>query len=199
MKKITLLLSVLCFSFMFSQKEELYQEVYFPVKYVLKSSKDTIKTKVLNVGIYTNEEFSPATYIRQMTVLDPSGKRIKVSENDIRYMEITDLKKLKRKFVDGKSVFSKDTGLLQMMYRGKKTAWYRKSFYSGSIYTYKTNDTDYLLFRKDKSITELHFRLPGAIYQLKEKFNNYPDVSALIDNIVEDIDLVKVLKLYDQK
>ncbi|MCS3531304.1 hypothetical protein [Chryseobacterium sp. JUb7] len=199
MKKITLLLSVLCFSFMFSQKEELYQEVFFPVKYVLKSSKDTIKTKVLNVGIYTNEEFSPATYIRQMTVLDPSGKRIKVSENDIRYMEITDLKKVKRKFVDGKSVFSKDTGLLQMMYRGKKTAWYRKSFYSGSIYTYKTNDTDYLLFRKDKSITELHFRLPGAIYQLKEKFNNYPDVSALIDNIVEDIDLVKVLKLYDQK
>lgn len=199
MKKITLLLSVFCFGFLFSQKEELYQEVYFPVKYVLKSSKDTVKTKVLNVGMYTNEEFSPATYLRQMTVLDSAGKKIKVPENDIRYMEITDLKKVKRKFAEAKPVFSKDAGLIQVMYSGRKTAWYRKSYYSGPIYTYKTKDTDYLLFHKDKSITELHFRLPGAIFQLKEKFNNYPDLSAMINNIVDDKDLVKILRLYDQK
>ncbi len=199
MKKMSLLLRIFCFSLLFSQKEQLYQEVYFPVKYVLKSSKDTIKTKVLNIGMYANEEFSPATYLKQMTVLDESGERVKVSENDIRYMEITDLKKVKRKFVDGKSVFSKDVGLLQIIYSGKKTAWYRKSIYSGPIYTYKTNDTDYLIFHKDKNITELHFNLPGAVAQLKEKFYNYPDIISLLDTMVEDTDLIKILKLYDRK
>ncbi|SEW04895.1 hypothetical protein SAMN05421841_0792 [Chryseobacterium wanjuense] len=199
MKKITLLLLILCFNALFSQKEEMFKETYFPVKYVLKSSKDTIKTKILNIGFYSNEEFSPATYIKQMTVLDPSGNKVKVPENNILYLEIVDLKKVKRKFVDAKSIISKDLGLVQIIYSGKKTDWYRKSSYSGSIYTYKTDDVDYLKFHKDKSMMEIHFDIPGAKYQIKEKFYNYPDLALLIDNMVEDTDLLKVLKLYDKK
>ena len=198
MKKTILLLAFMCFNLLFSQEDPL-QEVYFPVKYVLKNSKDTIKTKVLNIGFYSNDEFSPATYIKQITVLDTSGKKAKISENDIRYMEITDLKKVKRKFINAASVFPKDMGLLQVMYSGRKTVWYRKSVYSGPIYTYKTDDTDYLIFRKDKSVTEIHFNIPGVKSQLLERFNNYPDISALIDNMVEYTDLLKILKLYDQK
>jgi len=198
MKNTILLLALVCFNLLFSQKDK-NQEIYFPVKYVLKSSKDTIKTKVLNVGLYKNEEFSPATYIKQMTVLGPSGKNIKVNEDDIKYLEIVDLERVKRRFINDQSIFSKDVGLLQIMYNGKKTAWYRKSSYSGPIYTYKTDNTEYLLFRKDKSITEMHFKIPGSILVLKEKFSNYPDLSALVDNVVEDADVVKILKLYDQK
>lgn len=199
MKKITLLLLILCFNALFSQKEEMFKETYFPVKYVLKSSKDTIKTKILNIGFYSNEEFSPATYIKQMTVLDPSGNKVKVPENNILYLEIVDLEKVKRKFVDAKSIISKDLGLVQIIYSGKKTDWYRKSSYSGPIYTYKTDDVDYLKFHKDKSMMEIHFDIPGAKYQIKEKFYNYPDLALLIDNMVEDTDLLKVLKLYDKK
>lgn len=199
MKKITLLLSVICFSLLFSQKEHnKFNEAYFPVKYLLKNSKDTVKTKILNIGIYDDQEFSPATYLKQITVLDPSGKKLKVNENDIKYMEITDLKKVKRRFVNSK-VVSKDQGLLQVMFEGKKTAWYRRSYYSGSIYTYKTKDIDYLMFRKDKSITEIYFKMPGSKELLKEKFRAYPDITALIDVMFEDTDLLKILKLYDRK
>jgi hypothetical protein len=199
MKNTVLLLALVCFNVLFSQQEDKNQEIYFPVKYVLKSSKDTIKTKVLNVGLYRNEEFSPATYIRQMTVLDPSGKKIKVKENDIKYMEIIDLEKVKRRFINDQSIFSKDIGLLEVMYNGKKTEWYRKSSYSGPIYTYKTDNTEYLLFRKDRSVIEMHFKIRGSILALKDKFNNYPDLSALVDDVTVDADVVKILRLYDQK
>ncbi|WP_415328062.1 hypothetical protein [Chryseobacterium sp. MMS23-Vi53] len=199
MKKIVLLLTISFCNLLFAQKEELYNEVYFPVKYILKNSKDTINTKVLNIGYYTNEEFSPATYIKQMTVLDPSGKKLKVAENSIQYMEITDLKNIKRTFVDAKPIISKDLGLLQEMYNGKKTIWYRKSNYSGSIYTYKTDDTDYLIFRKDKSTTQIHFKMPGTVALLKEKFNYDFTISAQLDMMAEETDLLKILKLYDKK
>lgn len=201
MKKSILLLALVCSGFLFSQKanKDKTQEIYFPIKYVLKNSKDTIKTKVLNIGFYTNEEFSPATYIKQMTVLDPSGKKIKVNEDDVQYMEIIDLNKVERKFINGKSIFSKDLGLLQVKYNGKKTAWYRKSSYSGPIYTYETNDTDYVLFRKDKSVIEMHLKMRGSITQLKEKLIGYPDLSALVDVVIEDKDILNILKLYDKK
>ncbi|MFC3158582.1 hypothetical protein SAMN05443633_11739 [Chryseobacterium arachidis] len=199
MKKIGLLLSAFYCSLLFAQKEELYNEVYFPIKYVLKNSPDTIKTKVLNTGFYTNEEFSPATYIKRMTILDPSGKKMKVYENDIQYMEITDLKKVKRKFIDGKTALSKDVGLLQVMFSGKKVSWYKKSIYSGPIYTYKTNDTEYLMFHKEKNITELHLKMPGTVAILKEKFYGYPDILSLLDTLFEEKDLLKILQLYDRK
>ncbi|SIQ59581.1 hypothetical protein SAMN05880574_11769 [Chryseobacterium sp. RU37D] len=174
-------------------------EVYFPVKYVLKNSKDTIKTKVLNTGLYSDEEFSAATYIRQMTILDASGKKAKVLENDISYMEITDSKNHKIRFIDSKSVLSKDIGLLQIMFKGKKSEWYRNNFYTGPIYTYKTDHKDYLLLHKDKSITEIYFKAPGVRPLLKEKFGSYPDLVTLIDLMAEDTDLLKILKKYESK
>lgn len=194
MKNINLLLFFLCFNFLFSQKE-----TYFPAKYVLKNSKDTVKTKILNIGLYDNDEFSPATYIRQITVLDPSGKKLKVNENDIKYLEIKDLKNVKRTFVHSKSALSKDSGLLQVMYSGNKTQWYRKSFYNGPIYTYETKNTDYLIMRNNKNINEIYFRAPGARAQLKEIFGAYPDLALLIDAMVEDKDLIKILERYDKK
>jgi len=199
MKKMILLLSIVCSGFLFSQKEEMFKETYFPVKYVLKNSKDTIKTKVLNIGFYDNSVFSPATYIREMTVLDPSSKKVKINETDVKYLEIRDLKKVRRRFVSSKSILSKDTGLLQVMYNGNKTAWYRRSFYTGPIYTYETQNIEYLILRKDKSITEISFKAPGLKPLLKEKLGNSPDISALIDVMADDNDLVQILKLYDKK
>ncbi|WP_027380671.1 hypothetical protein [Chryseobacterium daeguense] len=198
MKKITSFLLVLCFGLLFSQKENPLQETYFPVKYILKNSTDTIKSRVLNLGIYTDEEFSPDTYIRQMTVLN-AGKKTKVYEKDIQYMEITDNKKNIRKFVDSKAILSKDLGLLQVMFTGKKTTWYRLNSYSGRIYTYKTSETDYLKDNQSKSITEIHFKLPGAKALLKEKMGRYADISQSIDYMADDEDFLKVLKLYDKK
>ncbi|MFN1215707.1 hypothetical protein ACKW6Q_01860 [Chryseobacterium kwangjuense] len=199
MKKTIVLLLSLCFSFLFSQKEKMFKETYFPAKYVLKNSKDTIKTKILNIGLYDNDEFSPATYIRQITVLDPSDKKIKVEENDIQYLEMKDLKNVRRRFVNARSVLSKESGLLQVMYSGHKTQWYRKSFYTGPIYTYETKNRDYLIMRKDKIITEIFFKAPGVKPQLKELFGAYSDLSSMIDLMAEDSDLVKILERYDKK
>lgn len=198
MKRIFLSIIFLCFNLVFSQHTRKYNEVYFPAKYLLKNSKDTIKTKILNIGMYDDQEFSPATYLKHITVLDPSGKRLKVNENDIRYLEITDHNKMKRKFT-GSEVVSKDQGLLQVLYNGKKTAWYRRSYYSGPVYTYYTKDVDYLVFKNDNTITEIYFKLPGAQQQLKEKFRAYPDLTASIDMMFKDADLVKILKMYDKK
>lgn len=184
---------------MFSQKETGCNEIYFPVKYVLKGSKDTVKTKILNIGEYTNEEFSPAAYLRQITILDPSGNKVKIPENNIRYMEITDLNKAGRIFTDAKPVLPRETGLLQIMYSGKKTVWYRKSAYSGPIYTNRINHTEYLLFRKDRKIKELHFNIPGDLAQLKDPFNNHPDLLLMLNTVFQDSDLIRILRLYDKK
>jgi len=199
MKKINLLLLSLCFNFLFSQKEAMFKETFFPVKYVLKKSKDTVKTKVLNVGLYDNSEFSPGTYIRQMTVLDPSDKKIRINESDIKFLEIRDLKKVRRRFVSSQSVLSKDTGLLQIMYNGSKVAWYRKSFYKGPIYTYQTNNIEYLIIKKNNDITEMSFKAPGLKPLLKEKLAVSPDLSLKIDEMADDDDLVQILRLYDKK
>ncbi|WP_326984433.1 hypothetical protein VUJ46_07825 [Chryseobacterium sp. MYb264] len=177
----------------------MFKEIYFPVKYVLKNSKDTVKTKVLNVGLYDNSEFSPGTYIRQMTVLEPSGKKQRINENDIKFLEIRDLKKVRRRFVNSKSVLSKEAGLLQVMFNGNKAAWYRKSFYTGPIYTYETQNIDYLIIRKNKDLTEISFKAPGLKPLLKEKLGTSPDISALIDTMADENDLVNILKLYDKK
>ncbi|CAA7387396.1 hypothetical protein [Chryseobacterium fistulae] len=199
MKKNTFLFLFFCFSFLFSQeKSNKYTENYFPIKYILKKSKDTVKTKVQNVGIDSNKGFSPITYIHNMYVLNSSGDKIKIAEDSIQYMQITDLKNVKRRFISSASILSKDIGLLEIMYKGK-ISWYRNNYYKGPIYTAKISKRDFLLDHKSKTITEIGFMSPGVRDQLKEIFSMYPDLTSMVDSMVVDTDLLKILRLYDRK
>ncbi|MDH6254397.1 hypothetical protein M2347_004124 [Chryseobacterium sp. H1D6B] len=195
MKKIPFLLGLFCFISVFSQNEFKYRENHFPIKYVLKNSSDTIKTRVQNVGIFSNKKFSAATYINNIYVLDSLGHKTAVPESNIHYMEITDLKNETRKFISSSSFLTKDIGLLEIKYEGKIT-WYRDWYYGGANIT----KFDFIIdFINKKVIKETGFFTPSLKDELKEKFAAYPDLLLLINSWKKDEDLMKILKIYDEK
>ncbi|MET3536155.1 hypothetical protein [Chryseobacterium limigenitum] len=198
MKRLIFLISFLCFNLFFSQKQFKYKDTHFPIKYILKNSTDTIRTRVQNMGLYTNKKFSSATYINNMYVIDSLGNKTKVPEQDIAYMEITDLQNVKRKIISSSTVFSKDFGLLETIYEGNKTAYYRSANYSVSIYSPMIIYSDYLIFKTDKSIVELGSAGRFKI-KMKQKFSAYPDILLLIDSWKYDNDLIKILDRYERK
>ena len=199
MKKIIILLVIFSFIFGFSQNQFHYKDNHFPIKYVLKNSKDTISTRVQNIGIFSNKKFSPATYLINLNVIDSLGNKTKMSETDIDYMEITDLQNVKRKFTSSNKLhLTKDFGVIEIMYKGK-ISWYRDYFYEGFV-THKMNKSDFFIDEKDGKLTgESGFFTPGIKNNLKEKLKAYPDLVALIDKSRKDEDLLKVLDLYDKK
>ena len=200
MKKITFLFSLLCFVSVFSQKQFQYKENHFPVKYVLKNSTDTIKTRVQNIGIFTNKKFSAATYIKQVNMLDSLGNKNVISEFDIDYMEVTDPQNVIRKFTSSTSLHlaKNDFGLIEIVYHGK-ISWYRDYFYVGLV-GYKMNKVDFLIDKKDGKLTnESGFFNPSIKNNLKEKLKDYPELLASIDKSKKDEDLIKVLELYNNK
>jgi hypothetical protein len=46
---------------------------YFPVKYVLKTSNDTITTRIRNVGKFSNTKYYFATILFKMKMRDANG------------------------------------------------------------------------------------------------------------------------------
>lgn len=199
MKKLIFLVSFFCFNLIFSQKQFEYKDRHFPVKYILKNSSDTIRTRVQNTGLFTNKKFSHATYINNMYVVDSLGNKTRVAEQDIDYMEITDLQNVTRKIISSSSVFSKDFGLLEIIYEGNKTAYYRSATYGGlSPYSPTLIYLDYLLIKDDKSIVELGSAGRFKI-RMKQKFSNYPDILLLIDSWKYDSDLIRILERYEKK
>ncbi|AZA90194.1 Uncharacterised protein [Chryseobacterium nakagawai] len=200
MKKITFLFSLFCFISVFSQNHFQYKENHFPVKYVLKNSTDTIKTRVQNIGIFTNKKFSPATYIKQVNMLDSLGNKTVISEFDIDYMEVTDPQNVVRKFTSSTSLrlTKYDFGLIEILFQGK-LSWYRDYFYIG-LTGYKMNKTDFLINKADgKVINESGFFNPGIKNNLKEKLQDHQDLVRLVDKSKKDEDIIKVLELYNNQ
>lgn len=194
------LFSLLCFTIVFSQKQFQYKENHFPVKYVLKNSTDTIRTRVQNIGIFTNKKFSAATYIKQVNMLDSLGNKTVISEFDIDYMEVIDPQNVVRRFASSTSLHlaKNDFGLIEILYQGKMS-WYRDYFYVGMV-GYKMNKVDFLIDKEDgKLINESGFFSPSIKNSLKEKLKDYPELLVGVDKSKKDEDLIKVLERYNGK
>ncbi len=194
MKKIIFLLLFVCFSFSFSQNKD--DKRYFPVEYILKTSSDTIKTKIRNVGKFSNTKYYVATVLLKMKMRDSSGSETWVEPKDVEYIKITDENNTTHEYYAsaGKMVF--DNGFVEILYEGKNMNWYR-FFPHGGL---KFVGTDFLIDgRNRKIINESGFFNPSLKNSLKVRFAAYPDLLAMIDSWKTDDDLLKILELYDKK
>jgi len=90
--KIILLFSLLSI-LIFCQEKEI--KGFFPAQYILKSSNDTIKAKVRNVGKFTNKKYYFATVLFKMKMKDEQGNETWIEPNDLKYIKITDENNLK--------------------------------------------------------------------------------------------------------
>ncbi|MFC3158584.1 hypothetical protein ACFOEQ_08600 [Chryseobacterium arachidis] len=71
MKKTAFLLLFFCFGFLFSQQKD--DKRYFPAEYILKTSSDTIRTRIRNVGKFSNTKYYIATIMFKMKMRDDNG------------------------------------------------------------------------------------------------------------------------------
>ncbi|MCF2218501.1 hypothetical protein H9Q08_04205 [Chryseobacterium sp. PS-8] len=194
MKKIIFLLLFVCFSFSFSQNKD--DKRYFPVEYILKTSSDTIKTKIRNVGKFSNTKYYVATVLFKMKMRDSSGSETWVEPKDVEYIKITDENNTIHEYYAsaGKMVF--DNGFVEILYEGKNMNWYRFFSHGGLKFV----GTDFLIDgRNRKIINESGFFNPSLKNSLKVRFAAYPDLLAMIDSWKTDDDLLKILQLYDKK
>ncbi|MEN4761055.1 MULTISPECIES: hypothetical protein [unclassified Chryseobacterium] len=136
MKKILILSSLVCFIFSYSQESSFkYKDRHFPARYVLKGSNDTIKTRVLNIGVFSNKKYHAATYVGSVLTISEKGERKRIKESDIAYMEIEDLDGVKRELISSVPILGKDVGLLEIFDDGEKTGYidYFRSSLSGPL------------------------------------------------------------------
>ncbi|KQS91964.1 hypothetical protein [Chryseobacterium sp. Leaf394] len=123
MKKVISLVCLLFFILSYSQKTFKYKDRHFPARYVLVGRKDTISTRVQNIGYVTHKKFYAETYVGSILTISESGEKQRVQESDIQYMEIIDLEGVKRKLFSSQLILGKNVGLLQKYNDGEKDGY----------------------------------------------------------------------------
>jgi len=178
----------------FSQQKD--DKRYFPVEYILKTSNDTIKTRVRNVGKFSNTKYYFATILFKMKMRDVNGVETWIEPKDVEYIKITDENNINHEYYDSAGKIIINNGLIEILYEGEKMNWYR--FYAYG--TGRITNTDFLIDGKNKKIiNESGFFNPSLKNSLKVRFAAYPELLALIDSWRTDEDLLKILQLYDKK
>ena len=192
MKKNLFILLFLQFWVLFSQYKP--KDYHLESKIVLKNSIDTIKTRTLALWAFKKDHFAPQTLMKKITIFDSEGKKSKVIENDIKYIEIMDFDGKIRRFINSIEILNKEIGLLEILYSGKMS--YYVGFQTVNIYG-NVNSTEYLI-EKNKPIIDTGL-FSGSNKKLKERFAIYPDLIELVDKVKTKEDLIKILDLYNSK
>lgn len=194
MKKTAFLLLFICVGLLFSQQKD--DKRYFPAEYTLKTSGDTIRTRIRNVGKFSNTKYYIATIMFKMKMRDDNGVETWVEPKDVEYIKITDENNISHEYYASVGRMEIKGGLIEILYEGKNMNWYRFYPYGTGIIT----KADFLVDDKNaKIINESGFFNPGLKNSLKTRFAAYPDLMALVNSWKTDDDLLKILQLYDKK
>jgi|GEM_PF-1565742 len=201
--------SLFSLTYCFGQKKFEYKSYHFPAKYLLKNSTDTIFTRINNADKNKFPLFSYSTIWKYLVFRDDDGKKRVIKENDIQYLEITDNQNIKRKFVSSSSLLDRASGLVELFYCG------RICFFSD----YKVNtDLSYNSFGRDIIVVKdyiidnqnnktygpfVHqlgaFSAMNLTKDIKNNFENFPDLLLMVDNIQSKDDFISLLEAYDRK
>ncbi|SHK71992.1 hypothetical protein [Chryseobacterium polytrichastri] len=177
----------------FSQDQE--AKGYFPAEYVLKSSNDTIKAKVRNVGKFTNKKYYFATILFKMKIRDDQGNESWIEPNDVKYIKITDENNIKHEYFSSAGRLPKEEGLLEIMFEGKNINWY-KDYYNPTL-RLQLEIKGYIV---DKNKNILYW---GFFNDIKNKFKKIfkddPNLMEKLKAAKTDEDYVELLRLYDTK
>ena len=193
MKTKFILLFSLLSAFLFSQQKD--DKNFFPVEYILKSSQDTIKAKVRNVGKFSNKKYYFATIMFKMKMRDSDGNESWVQPDDIKYIKITDENNLKHEYFASSERLPKEQGLIEVLYEGKNINWYKD--YHNPTLAMQLQIKGYIT---DNNKNILYW---GFFDDLKRKFKiifkDYPDLQLRLKSANTEEDFVRLLRLYDAK
>ncbi len=190
--KFVLLFSLLSV-FLFSQKKD--DKGFFPVEYILKTSQDTVRAKVRNIGKFTNKKYYFATVMFKMKMKDSEGNEIWVQPNDVKYIKITDENNIIHEYFASSERLPKEEGLIEILYEGKNINWY-KDYHNPTL----RMQIDIKGYITDHNKNILYH---GFFDDLKNKFKiifkDDPDLASKAKTAKTEKDYVEVLRLYDSK
>ncbi|UWX61192.1 hypothetical protein N0B40_02710 [Chryseobacterium oranimense] len=190
--KIILLFSL--FSILiFSQEKE--NKGFFPAEYVLKSSNDTIKAKVRNIGKFTNKKYYFATVLFKMKMKDEQGNETWIEPNDLKYIKITDENTLKHEYFSSSDRLPVERGLIEIMYEGRNVMWYKD--YRNRALDMNLQIRGIIVDKNKKIIYDGFFY--DAKGKFKKIFSGYPDLEEKLKSAKEEKDYIELLRLYDTK
>ncbi|UKB82471.1 hypothetical protein LF887_15825 [Chryseobacterium sp. MEBOG06] len=192
MKKIIFLFAFFCFMLGFSQEN--VDKGYFPVKYILKSSSDTIKAKVRNIGKFTNKKYSFATIVFKMKIRDNAGNETWIQPSDVKYIKITDENNINHEYYASSDKLPKDQGLVEIIYEGNNINWYR-SFYNSAL-SIGLEIREHVI---DKSKKKIYGFTDLSKSVFKKIFKDYPDLIEKLESAKTEKDCINLLQLYDAK
>jgi competence CoiA-like predicted nuclease len=192
MKKILTVLSIVSFTFLFSQEETEYINNPLPAKYVLKTSKDTINTHVVGSYAFKKNHFTADTFLKNIKT-ENNEVKTKVSVETIKYLEITDFDRKVRKFINADRYPELRIGnrMLEILFQGKRILVlgeeYTINLYGNTAATFYTLDKRDLLKKSGKDKV------------LRERLEKYPDLLERYKKIKKDEDYYVLLTDYEKR
>jgi hypothetical protein len=192
MKKILTVLSIVSFTFLFSQEETEYINNPLPAKYVLKTSKDTINTHVVGSYAFKKNHFTADTFLKNIKT-ENNEVKTKVSVETIKYLEITDFDRKVRKFINADRYPELGIGnrMLEILFQGKRILVlgeeYTINLYGNTAATFYTLDKRDLLKKSGKDKV------------LRERLEKYPDLLERYKKIKKDEDYYVLLTDYEKR
>lgn len=195
MRKLVFIFLCLISLKIFSQEKE-NNTRYFPVEYILKTSNDTIKGKVRNIGIFSNKKYSDMTILFDIQMLNDAGNKTMVKPQKIKYIKIQNPADGSfHEFFASTDKFGEEAGLVKVLFEGKKINWYKD--YVNSALSVQVIIKGYLV-DNNKNIIFKGF-LDSSKNQIKKIFKQYPDLMDKVDSARTEEDYIKILQLYDAK
>lgn len=125
-------------------------------------------------------------------MIDDSGKKFNLNEDDVLYVEFVDTKNIKHVFTAAPEKMG--LGLVEPLHNGRIN--YFVDYFFINLYG-NFSFTEYLVEEGKETIKTGLFNSSGK--KLRERFAAYPDLLTLVDTMKTREDLVNILKLYDQK
>lgn len=167
---------------------------FFPAKYVLKSSNDTIRAKVRNVGKFTNRKYSSATILYKMKMRDATGKEIWVQPKDVEYISISDENNIRHEFFASDDRLPVDVGLVEILYEGENVSWYKGG---SSEVADRPEDYSFIVDIRKNKFYHPYSYLNQSVF--KKIFEGDPELVDGLKKAKTTDDYLQLLKIYDTK
>ncbi|MBK1897231.1 hypothetical protein [Chryseobacterium paridis] len=177
----------------FSQEKE--NKGFFPVEYILKSSSDTIKAEVRNVGKFTNKKYYFATILFKMKMKDGQGNETWVEPGDLKYIKITDENNIGHEYFASSERLPQEEGLIEVIYEGKNINWYKG--YHNPLLRAQLDIKGYIT-DKDKKLLYSGF-FNDFKGRMKRLLKDYPDLEEKFKKAKTEEEYVDIFRLYDAK
>lgn len=194
MKKIFFFLFITNCILATAQEKFEYRDNHFPARYVLKNSNDTISSRIMNVGVINMKKYSVHTIVKKMRFYEPNGEKKNVKEEDLQYLEITDLEGNVHKYYSSLNYLPKESGLVEVLFDGNKIDYVR-DFYISSIYG-NISSMDYFIDRKKNEVKKNNW---GIRKTLNHVFAEYPDLQERLKDEKSKDEVIALLQEYDKR